>query len=733
MTLSGGGVELTVSPSLKGFGSKLQSELARAGAAKGTGLTTLEKNLTKPLDGVTSKFGSFSTKVDSALRNLGQRSKFTGSALNELGVTGGKTGELFKTGLAAGVGVAGAALTGFALKGIHDFTALAGSIRQFQIISGASAEDASRLVAAMEALGVDSAAAGKGVFFLEKNLTTTAPKLAALGISIERTNTGAFDLSATMLNVADAVAKTEDPARRAEIAFKAFGKGGSALLPILEQGREGLEKLFEEAGKHGEILSQSQVDSAFKFKLAMHELGEEAGKFGRNFGSAVVPILSSVASGLDTLLQKAESVSSFLDRNFFRPLGNDFNIATNAVNKWAEATAHLLHIPQDTGLLKKISQEFANQGAAAGLSAAQIRQMQIANGLIPIAASKAATATADQTEATDALAKAQANAAAEAKHLINANNALGRGITHVFGDTKHQVLDWQRQLTSSLNFVTNGLSSLASQSHLKSGDIVKAFDSQLGAMARYRSNFDTLLRRNAPADLVKELASLGEEGAPLVDKLANANATQFGRILRDWRHARDQAPKLSEDIRAAFIDKPPINIPVHIKTPTRTQIADARNAIRDQLEGGLPFTAKVDANLSSMSVDAATVNIFTGQPRYTHAAGGLAERGKLALFGEEGPEIGVPTQDYNILPADVSSHIMSMLSPRQSGGATASAPSDPRPWRELSAPSHVAGDMRGGGTTHVHNNYVTVNNQRPKDSGESVTRALKTMQILLQT
>ncbi len=60
----------------------------------------------------------------------------------------------------------------------------------------------------------------------------------------------------------------------------------------------------------------------------------------------------------------------------------------------------------------------------------------------------------------------------------------------------------------------------------------------------------------------------------------------------------------------------------------------------------------------------------------THASGGIARAGQPALFGERGPEIGVPAVDYRILTAEQS---IEALRPRAGGGPVTVNVYNPKP------------------------------------------------------
>jgi hypothetical protein len=63
------------------------------------------------------------------------------------------------------------------------------------------------------------------------------------------------DVDSALNNLADKMAAVEDPATRAQMATEAFGRSGVKLIPILEQGADGIRKMSEEWGK----LDEAQI------------------------------------------------------------------------------------------------------------------------------------------------------------------------------------------------------------------------------------------------------------------------------------------------------------------------------------------------------------------------------------------------------------------------------------------------------------------------------------------
>jgi hypothetical protein len=93
---------------------------------------------------------------------------------------------------------------------------------------------------------------------------------SAMGISVKDTAGHLRPLNEVMLNIMDKFASWEEGPRKIAISLALFGRGGEALIPLLNKGREGFQDFAREAEKLGIILSPdlvrkgSEAEDAFK-------------------------------------------------------------------------------------------------------------------------------------------------------------------------------------------------------------------------------------------------------------------------------------------------------------------------------------------------------------------------------------------------------------------------------------------------------------------------------------
>lgn len=124
-----------------------------------------------------------------------------------------------------------------------------------------------------------------------------AKKLAAFGISASQIL--AANPEQQFKIFADAIAGIEDPSERAAAAMEIFGKGAGELLPLLQQGGQGIEALQEQGREFGAYMSTEVAQSAAQLGDGIDNLTTAftglAVQVGYVLSKALVPLLNTVA------------------------------------------------------------------------------------------------------------------------------------------------------------------------------------------------------------------------------------------------------------------------------------------------------------------------------------------------------------------------------------------------------------------------------------------------------
>lgn len=234
------------------------------------------------IDGLSKSLGSLNKQAQGVQGGLGRM----GQAAKGIG---GLMGSLLPAAAIAGV----AALGKSAIDTADD-------LNDTSQRTGVAVESLSRFGQAAADSGSSIEGVAKGMGQLAKRITDpgSAASKALKGIGIATTDAQGKvrSLDAVMLDVADRFAKMPDGAEKSALAMQLFGKSGVELIPMLNQGREALEK-------YQATISGDMAKSADEFNDALNAIGRElSGPFNEAV-TALLPAITAIANGLVAVLQ----------------------------------------------------------------------------------------------------------------------------------------------------------------------------------------------------------------------------------------------------------------------------------------------------------------------------------------------------------------------------------------------------------------------------------------------
>lgn len=216
-------------------------------------------------------------------------------------------GALFGVGAAGGAGLAKTtqmfAVAGSELDDMSQRTGVAGSkLSQFQYGVEQSGADLPTLETGLKKMQ-------DGLVWPEDTKKANAT-LAELRVNADKFRGSTGDEQ--VLQMADAISRIEDPAARTAAAIDVFGKSGTQLLPFLQEGREGIEKLFAESDRLGLTMSDDDIASAAKLGDTYDRLAATAKRVGVSVGAALAPAAEEAANAL---ANAAGSASKWISEN----------------------------------------------------------------------------------------------------------------------------------------------------------------------------------------------------------------------------------------------------------------------------------------------------------------------------------------------------------------------------------------------------------------------------------
>lgn len=284
------------------------------------------------------------SRLSTALnQNFGASHPTTAGLLDAAGISESQAA------VAGGVAIAGAAVAKFGVDSVKSFTQAADAVRQFQAVSGATAEQASVFVNASNLMGVSAESLSTAIGRQAVNIDKNAAKLRDYGIEAVRTNSGAVDQIGTFNAIIKVLENTADSSQRATIENQVFGRSWQGIAQVLNLTKEQYQQLMA-AAKQGPILSQEDVNRSLAFKESSKELGQEFEKIKDRVGLALAPALTVSAKialelvrdmdvfvegslkGVAALTGLGSHLPSWLGGDLFRNIHDGANNAVDALH-----------------------------------------------------------------------------------------------------------------------------------------------------------------------------------------------------------------------------------------------------------------------------------------------------------------------------------------------------------------------------------------------------------------
>jgi hypothetical protein len=161
---------------------------------------------------------------------------------------------------------------------------------------GVAAADFQKLQFAANLSNVSAEALNKGLVKLSVALADVGNKNSAATRALRElgVTAGTSTLDA-MKKLADEFAKMPDGAEKTAKAVQYFGKAGADLIPLLNEGSEGLAAMFTEAEKLGLVLSNEALAGANMFGDELDRLGAVVDADVKKFMGGLAPALITIA------------------------------------------------------------------------------------------------------------------------------------------------------------------------------------------------------------------------------------------------------------------------------------------------------------------------------------------------------------------------------------------------------------------------------------------------------
>lgn len=204
----------------------------------------------------------------------------------------------FGTGLAAlGLGVSVTALASMGKQALDT----AGGLGELSQQLGISTDFLQSLQYEAIQSGVEFGELRTGIQYLTRTIgdadagvKSAVDTFARWGIAFEDLNGNARNTQDVLRDVADRMTGMETEAEKASLAVDFFSRTGQRLIPILDQGSVGLDRMTEAAKRAGVVLSKDMIETADRASDAMARLGLEWERTKQKVAIGAVEIADAV-------------------------------------------------------------------------------------------------------------------------------------------------------------------------------------------------------------------------------------------------------------------------------------------------------------------------------------------------------------------------------------------------------------------------------------------------------
>jgi len=208
-----------------------------------------------------------------------------------------------------GMAAMGAAILGAAAMSVKSWANMGDEIAKMARKTGMSTEALSELRHAAMLSGTDLATVEKATKRMSKAISDAGDGMATYVRAFEKVGLQASDFAGmkpedAFIKIAEAIADVEDPLLRAAVAQDLFGRAGMDLLPMFDQGAEGLKAMREEAHKANIVFSEEGAKAAEDLTDAMQRVEDATQGLKNAIAVALAPQIEEIAEKVEAFVIK---------------------------------------------------------------------------------------------------------------------------------------------------------------------------------------------------------------------------------------------------------------------------------------------------------------------------------------------------------------------------------------------------------------------------------------------
>ena len=203
----------------------------------------------------------------------------------------------------------GIAIAGAAILSVKSYVTMGDEVQKMALRTGFSTEALSEWRHAVQISGSDIKSFEKGIkrmssFILDAKdgLSTSTDALDRLGVSVQDLEGLSPEAAFELLSVA--IADVPDELEKAALAQDVFGRAGTALLPLLKEGSQGIATLRAEAHDMGIVFDQEAANKAAKLADSMTRMKSTMTGVMLTIAEALVPVITVLVDKVTGVLRR---------------------------------------------------------------------------------------------------------------------------------------------------------------------------------------------------------------------------------------------------------------------------------------------------------------------------------------------------------------------------------------------------------------------------------------------
>lgn len=286
-----------------------------------------------------SDIGELSVRIEGDDQGFDRAVRSSERNLESMGATAARVATRVATLATAASAAAGALATSTVLQ----TAAAADEMAKLSQRTGVAVEDLGRFAFAANLSAVSQGELTSGLIRLSRSMQDAAAgsgrasdAFMRLGVATQDADGNLRSQADVMADLADRFAQMQDGATKTALAQEIFGRAGANLIPMLNAGSNGLQRMGDEAERLGLVFDTQTAQAAERFNDNISRLRATATGAARDFSG---PIIRSLADFTDGLIRSRRR-----SQELYEQIGRTTPIiqATNAFGQLGEAIAKAL-------------------------------------------------------------------------------------------------------------------------------------------------------------------------------------------------------------------------------------------------------------------------------------------------------------------------------------------------------------------------------------------------------